>query len=271
VQAELRKLPAFARRDFLIAWSYRVALVSDWGGLLIQAFLLYFVGKMVDPAVLPTYGGTRSTYLEFVAIGIALGVFVQLGLEQVSLGLRQEQLMGTLESLLLTPTAAATIQLGAVVYQLIYIPVRTALFLFLIAAGFGLHFHAGGIPAAGVLLLTFIPFVWGLGLISAGTTLTFKRGAGVVGFLAAFLTIGSGAYFPLGLLPTWLASAAQRNPIAIAIGGMRRALIGGSGWDGVAHDLAVLVPVGLVSLTLGVIAFRLALERERRRGTLALY
>ena len=37
--------------------------------------------------------------------------------------------MGTLESLLVTPTAAATVQLGSAVFDLVYMPLRTAVFL----------------------------------------------------------------------------------------------------------------------------------------------
>ena len=51
---ELRKLPAFVRRDFLVAWSYRLPFVGDWIGLALQAFMFYFVGLMVDPSKLPT-------------------------------------------------------------------------------------------------------------------------------------------------------------------------------------------------------------------------
>lgn len=268
---ELRKLPAFVRRDFLVAWSYRMVFVSDWLGLLAQAVFLYFIGRLVDPRLLPSFGGARSTYLEFVAVGIAIGVFVQLGLQQVSAGVRQEQLLGTLEALLTTPTALATIQAGAVAYQLIYIPIRTGLFLFLIAVGFGLQFRPDGIAPATLVLLLFVPFVWGLGLAAGAATLTFRRGTGGVSFLAALLTVGSGAYFPLSLLPGRLAAAAGRNPVAVAVDGMRGSLIGGADWSRVAGDAAVLAPAAAVALLVGVAAFRRALARERRRGSLGLY
>ena len=51
---ELRKLPAFVRRDFLVAWSYRLPFIGDWIGLALQAFTFYFVGLMVDPSTLPS-------------------------------------------------------------------------------------------------------------------------------------------------------------------------------------------------------------------------
>ena len=137
---EVRKLSAFLRRDFLVAWSYRMNFVTDWVGLFVQMILFSFVGKIIDPSKLPTYNGTQATYIEFVAIGISLSVFVQIGLRSVSAGLRAEQLMGTLESLLMTPTSTTTIQLGSVMYQLVYVPIRTALFLVLI--GFFIYWRA---------------------------------------------------------------------------------------------------------------------------------
>ena len=95
--------------------------------------------------------------------------------------MQQEQLAGTLESLLMTPTSPATIQVGAVVYDLIYIPIRTAVFLVVIALAFGLDFYASGLLPALVVLVVFIPFVWGLGVASAGATLTFRRAPGSSG------------------------------------------------------------------------------------------
>jgi ABC-2 type transport system permease protein len=269
--AELLKLPAFLRRDLLIAWSYRMSFVTDWVGLAVQAVMFGFIAKMIDPAKLPTFGGTRAGYMEFVAIGIALGVFVQLGFGQVAAGIRQEQLIGTLESVLVTPTAPATIQLGSVIYQLIYIPIRTALFLVLIAVGFGLHFHASGVLPATLIILAFIPFVWGLGVASAAATLTYRRGAGAFGLGVGLLTLLSGAYFPIGLLPHWLGELARLNPVTLAIDGMREALIGGTGWSQVGFRLVVLLPVSAVSLCLGILAFRRAMRREQRLGTLGLY
>ncbi|HEX2046099.1 MAG TPA: hypothetical protein VHF23_10765, partial [Gaiellaceae bacterium] len=149
---ELRKLPAFLRRDFLTAWSYRVTFVSDVLGLVLQTVTFYFVGLMVDDSVLPFYGGVRASYLEFAVVGIALSMFIALGLSRVARAVRSEQLMGTLESVLMTPTSPATVQLGSVVYDLIYVPIRTGLFIVAAAALFGLDFDLGGLGAAAVVL-----------------------------------------------------------------------------------------------------------------------
>ena len=271
VAGEMKKVPAFLRRDFLVAWSYRMAFLSDAATLTVQALMFYFVGKLVDPSQLPTFGGSPTTYMEFAAIGIALGAFMHLALGRVALGLRTEQMTGTLEALLMTPTSPATIQIGTVVYDLLYIPLRTILFLVVIAAAFGLDFDAGGLAPAAVVLLAFIPFVWGLGIVNAAMIVTFRRGSGVAGLGVSLLTLFSGAYFPLTVLPQWAEDAARFNPIALAVDGMREPLLGGTGWNGIGVAVAVLLPLSVVSLALAALAWRLALRREQRRGSLALY
>ena len=51
-----------------------------------------------------------------------------------------------------------------------------------------------------------VPFVWGLGLVSAGVTMTLRQGGAVVTFGIAILSIGSGAYFR----PTCCQAASRR-------------------------------------------------------------
>lgn len=271
VATEVAKLPAFVRRDFLEALSYRTAFVSDAVGLAVQTVTFFYVGRMVDPDVLPSYGGGRVTYLEFVVVGIAITMFLSLGLGRVAAAMRNEQLTGTLESVLMTPTAPGTIQLGSVVYDLLYVPLRTAIFLGAIVLAFDVRLDPSGLLPATLALVAFIPFVWGLGIASAAALLTFKRGTGGIGLGVTLLTLGSGAYFPLSLFPGWVAWLARYNPMAVAIDVMRDALLGDAGLAEVGRALVVLVPAAGLTLAGGVVAFRLALRRERRAGTLGLY
>jgi ABC-2 type transport system permease protein len=269
--AEARKVPAFVRRDFLVAWSYRLSFVTDLLGLAGQALVFYFVGQLVDPSKMPTYGGEDITYLEFAAVGMLLGAFIQFGMQNVAAAVRNEQLQGTLESLLVTPTAPHTIQLGSVSFLFLYIPIRIVLLLGAIALAFGLDFRLSGVVPALVLLLAFMPFVWGLGVASAAAIVTFRRGAGLLAMGTLVVALLSGLYFPIELLPDWLTAIAEQNPIALAVDGMREALLGGTGWAGIAPTLAVLLPMSLAALAIGFVTFRSALARERRLGTVGLY
>ena len=267
--SEARKLPAFLRRDFLEAWSYRTAFITDAFNMALQALLFFYIGKIVDPAALPTFGNGEISYFEFVLVGIAISMVVGVGMFRASAAFRNEQLMGTLEVLLMTPTSAATIQVGSVVYDLMYVPLRTGLFFLVATLVADVQINADGILPAVVILLCFIPFVWGLGILYAASTITFKVAGG--GFLVSILMLTSGAYFPLTVLPDWLATLAELNPLTLAVEAMRESLLGDGGWSEVGSALLVLVPASLVTLALGIVAFRAALLREKRRGTLGLY
>lgn len=271
LREELGKLAAFGRRDLLVNLSYRLAFVSDVFSLVMQSIVYGFIGKLVPTDRLPVIGHRHVDYLSFVAVGIALSGFVALGLARVVNAIRQEQLIGTLDSLLLTPTAFATLQIGSAVYDLLYVPVRTVLFFAILALGFGVSFSVAALPPAVVVLLAFIPFVWGLGIMSAALVLTFKRGVNVIGFATTLLTVGSGAYFPLSVLPGWASTLAAYNPMAVAMDAERGLLLGDAGWHTVGSAMATLVPASLAALLLGSAMFRYAVRRERRRGTIGLY
>jgi ABC-2 type transport system permease protein len=101
--------------------------------------------------------------------------------------------------------------------------------------------------------------------------LTFRRGSGLIGLGTVVVGLLSGVYFPLTLLPDWLDGIANMNPVAQAINGMRDALLGGAGFVDIASNLAFVLPFSAASLAVGLGVFRLAVRRERRRGTLGLY
>jgi ABC-2 type transport system permease protein len=269
--AEVSKLGAFLRRDVLVRLSYRTAILSDWFNLFAQAFVFSYVSKLVNPSRIPTSGGDRASYIAFVSVGIAVGGFMAVGLARLVAAVRQEQFMGTLESVMVTPTTASTILLGSVIYDMLYVPIRTVIFLIIVSIWFDVSFAAAGYAPALLILTAFIPFVWGIGSVASASVLTFRRGSGVIGFGTFALTFTSGAYFPIGLFPHWVETLASLNPIAVAITGMREQLLGGAGWSDAAGVLAKLIPMSVGSLLLGLYAFRLAMRRERRLGTLGLY
>ena len=158
-----------------------------------------------------------------------------------------------------------------VIYDMIYVPIRTVIFLVIVSIWFDVSFARDGYIPALLILMAFIPFVWGIGSIASASVLTFRRGSGVIGFGTFALTFTSGAYFPLALFPDWVETLAKLNPIAVAITGMREQLLGDAGWADAASVLLRLVPMSTISLLLGLYAFRLAMRRERRLGTLGLY
>jgi ABC-2 type transport system permease protein len=271
LREELAKVPAFFRRDLLVLWSYRTAFFSDWANLFVQVLVFYFVSRIVPVDALPRFDGRPVTYIEFVAVGLILTTFMQVSLSRLVSVVQTEQLMGTLDSLFVTPTAPITFMFGSVSYDLLYVPLRTAVFILLASGILGVDFNLAGFVPATVILLAFIPFTWGLGVISAALVLTLKRGSGSLGIVVTLLILGSGAYFPVEYLPGWVVTITQANPITIALDATREALLGTTRWSDVWSTVLALVPWAIVSLVAGTFAFRMALSRERRRGTMGMY
>jgi ABC-2 type transport system permease protein len=271
LREELAKVPAFFRRDLLVLLSYRAAFVSEWANLFVQILLFYFVSRIVPSSALPRFGGRPVTYIEFVTVALILTTFMQVSLSRLVGVVQREQLMGTLDSLFVTPTAPITFMFGSVAYDLLNVPIRTAVFMLIAGGLLGVDFNLAGLLPTAMILLVFLPFTWGIGVISAALVLMFKRGSGSLGIAVTLLILGSGAYFPVEYFPPWVQTLTQGNPVTIALDAARHALLGSADWSTIWSSVLALAPMAVASLALGTWVFRLALRRERRRGTMGMY
>ena len=268
---ELGKLSAFLRRDALISWSYRRGAFSDIAGMLVQALLFYFLSSLVDTSRMSQLGGTRTGYMGFVVIGLTVASFYQIGVTRMMSAVQNERFMGTFETLLVTPTSYATLQLGFVIYDILRIPVRAAIFLILATTLFGVDIRWAGLAQVGVLILAFLPFVWGVAAGLTAAVVAFRQAGSLVGLANLVLVLGSGTYFPLQLFPSWVAATAALNPLAIAMHGARAALLEGTAWSATLSRAAIVLAIAAGTWIAGTLAFQFALERERRTGNLGLY
>lgn len=270
-RAEIGKVWAFLRRDALIDWSYRRGVVGDLLGMLAQGAVFFFLSFLIDPGRMPGVGTARSDYVAFVVVGLTVATFYQTGVSKMMGAVRNEQLMGTLEALLVTPTAHSTLQLGFVIYDLVHIPVRTGLFLVMASVLFGIDLRWAGLIQTAVVIAALLPFIWGVAAGLTAIVVTFRQATGAIALANFALVFASGTYFPVNVLPRWIAVTAELNPLAQALQAARASLIGGGGWGVVASSITVILPVAALAWILGTLAFRLAIERERRAGTLGLY
>ena len=175
--AEAAKLPAFVRRDWKIALSYRAVFVGEAMSLAMQIVVFFFIAKLVDPGKLPQYGGTVPTYLAFVVVGLVVNLTAGALLHKVSARAAAGADDRHVRDAARDADERGDAPARSVSYTLLMVPVRAAILLVAIAIGFGLDFQASGIGPALLLLMAFLPFTWGLGLVSAAAVVTFRRGA----------------------------------------------------------------------------------------------
>ncbi len=105
----LKKPLAFLHKDFINESSYKFSFVTQVFGIFIIALSFFFLSKLLGHTASPYLKSYGGDYFSFVLIGIALANYLQLSLRSFSTCIRNAQIMGTLEALLVTQTAIPTI------------------------------------------------------------------------------------------------------------------------------------------------------------------
>lgn len=260
-------LAAFARRDFLVARSYRLPFAADLAWGVIDLVLYYFISKVVGAVPAADLDGAPS-YFAFALVGILVSIVIGTATGEIAGRIRDEQLTGTLELLCAQPLRAGQLAAGYAAYPITFAMVRVALY-FVIAALF-LDLETGSADWLGVvvmLLASGLAF-GGLGILAAAATIVFKRGDSVVDAAVFAMTFVSGALFPISVLPSWAQAIGEVMPTRFAFDGLRAALFEGEGWG---TSALVLAGIGVVGIPLATRVFAAALQHAKRNGTLAEY
>lgn len=263
----LRRAWAFVTRDFREELSYRFAFVLQLFGLAWVLVLFAYGARLVDPSfpALQPYGGNWFSY---VLLGYAPLEFLRVGVFGFSASVREAQSHGTLEALLVTRAGIPTIVFGSVAYGYLRAAFRALLFLGIGIAAAGAVSRADFVAAGTFVALSVICF-GAIGVLSASFVMVFKRGDPVSILVVGTSTLFAGLFFPPQLLGP-LEIVSKFLPLTYAMEGVRLAAQG-HGLGALAGELGMLALFCAVLVPLAAWAFRAALDRARRDGTLGQY
>ena len=107
---------AFLLRDFRETASYRLAFFMQIYGIFFSVTLFYFIAKVFDSAVAPSLERYGGRYFPFVLVGLAFLGFMSAGMTVFAGSIRQGQMTGTLEAMLVTPTPLPIIVLSSALF-----------------------------------------------------------------------------------------------------------------------------------------------------------
>jgi ABC-2 type transport system permease protein len=265
----LRKPLAFLWRDTLIAASYRFAFISQIAGIFFSVATFYFMARLFGVAVAPHLTPYAGDYFAFVLIGVALGMYLQVCLQSFSSTIRDAQVLGTLEAVLLTPTEITTIILSSGLYGFVFTSFRVAVFGLFGVALFGLNLGHANLPAALLVLALMVVAFSSLGVISASFVMVMKVGNPLNWLFSNLSWVVGGVFYPVAVLPDWLQPIAWLLPLTYALEAMRLALLKGHGVVMLAPMLIPLAAFAAITLPLSVLAFTHAVRRAKRVGSLA--
>jgi ABC-2 type transport system permease protein len=263
-----RQVAAVACRDARVQRTYGVSaglgLLSSSMGL----FSYHFVGLLVPRA--GASGLPASGYFAFVCTGLMLHLTVMSTLSSLGGALAREAAEGTLEPALAGGVSPASLIAGATVVPLGLALVQAAVYAGAGSWMSGIVWSQACVATALVTLAATLIACAPVGLLGAALWLVLRR-PGVVTTLAAFaFGILGGVYFPVSLLPAPLRAVADWVPLAVGLRVFRAALLEGAGLRLAVPALGRLALVSALTFPPAALTLRLALDRARRRGSLAL-
>ncbi|OQZ04897.1 MAG: ABC transporter [Candidatus Brocadia sp. UTAMX1] len=267
----IEKPLAFVWKDFIHEASYKLAFFMQVFGILITTVTFFYLSKLlgdVGTSYLKPYGGD---YFSFVLIGVAFFNYLKVSMDGLSASIREGQMVGTLEALLVTQTEIPAIILSSSLYSFIFASFKVAVFLILGAFFFGVDMGNANIAGALlILLLTIISFS-SIGIISASFVMVLKKGNPVNWLFTNASGILGGLYYPVSVLPKWLQKLSAVLPVTYSLEGMRLALLKGSSLSALLPNIAALTAFSAIMLPLSVLVFGYAVKRAKIDGTLTQY
>ena len=210
------------------------------------------LGGMLGP------GG--GSYLQFFAPGV-LVMTVLFGSAFSGFGMLMDMDMGILSKMLATPVTRISVIAGRVIATVVVLLIQ-ALIIIILALIMGVHFKTG-VP--GVLFTFFLLSLLGLGFaaFSNGLALLLKRQEtvmAVTNLLTMPLMFLSSLMMPAALLPGWLNTVRQINPIDYAVIGARDLISNGYIWHDLWLSMVVLAALAVAGVAFGTLMFRTRAE-----------
>jgi len=254
----IRKVTAFIKRDFLIETSYRFSFFLEIFGIITTLLPFYFIGRLFEGRMvshLIPYGGD---YFSYVLLGLTLSNYIGTSLSGIMGQINNEQSMGTLEALLITPTKTWHLLISMSLWGFVYNTAQSILYILFGVLFFGVALKSVNLLSCLIIFsLTIITFS-SLGLLSSSFILVLS---GLLG----------GVYFPVSVFPVWLMNISLLLPVTHSIEAMQLAVYKGYSPLMLLPQIGILVLFSLILVPLGFASFGYALKKAKKDGSLLQY
>jgi ABC-2 type transport system permease protein len=269
----LRRIWAFVARDWRLELSYRMQFFLRILSILIVVTTMFFVSKIFTGFADPRFAQWRDPLAAWLT-GLAVLNYFMTGFSSLANAIRQEQVQGTLESVLMTPISVPTVIVASSAWDFVQATFFSFLYLFFGWLFFNVHYQGSFLLALAFLLLTTMVLSC-LGILSASFAMVFKRGDPFAIFLGTGSALFSGVFFPTQLISQYGGSVAtgisRLLPATHGLDGIRRVLIQGQGFAEVREPIVTLLIFLAVLMPLSLWVFNRAVKRAKREGSLIQY
>jgi len=270
----LRRIRAFIIRDFQLALSYQVEFFIRILWILGVVTTFYFISRIFAGFPLAQYQQWQNPLTAWLT-GMAMLNYFIVGFSSLANAIRQEQVQGTLESVLLTPINVPTVIVSSSAWAYVDATFNSFLYLFFGWLLFNVQYKGSFLLALMFLILTTLVLA-SLGILSASFAMVFKRGDPFAILLGASTALFSGVFYPKEMLQDALGKTGGKalsyiNPATHGLDGIRGVLIEGKGFAEVETPFFTLLVFLAVLLPFSLWIFGRAIKRAKREGSLIQY
>ena len=267
----LKKAFAFFKKDFLTESSYNISFLLSIFGTLLGIVGYFFIDKLFGQRIAPHLEEFGVNYFSYVLLSMAFFSYIGIGIGSFSQRISTEQTQGTLEAILLTPTKINTLLLSLALWNFILATFDAIIYITLGIFLFKINFsNINILSTLTVAILTIVSFS-SLGILSASFIMIFKRGDPTNWIIATLEGLLGGVYFPITILPGWLAFLAKLFPVTYAIRAVELAVYKGYSIVQLKNEIGFLLIFSLLLLPLSISCFRYSVKIAKISGSLSQY
>ncbi|MGQ9706585.1 MAG: ABC transporter permease [bacterium] len=257
-------------KDIKLILSYRFNLLLELIWLFGLTFGFYFLAKTFEnyiPPMLMAYGG----YFPYVLIGYSFSGFQGVGVSAPSGSLRNEQVQGTLESLMANGASPMIIATSGTITNYLMTLFNTIILIVLGLLLIGTSASMNGIIGAFVILSISLIAYFGLGILGCAFIIVYKRGNPIIIAYSGLSYLVSGIYFPYEILPLPLRIVSKVIPLTYTLDGLRKSILLGFGLSQISREIVVLSVMVVIFLPLGIFVLKWAENKAKRDASLTQY
>ncbi len=266
----LRKLYVFIKRDFLMMFTYKFAMIFNYAQMVMNLFLFVLFAEMFGERMLPMLEQFGGDYIQYILVGSIGWGYIWSAMGAASGSIQQEMMRGTFEPIFLTPTSPFVIVMAYTIWGLFMGTISMGIFLTLGLLVFNVTLSGNGFMAIVLMGLSVLMMI-GFGLMVAGLNVFLKQVGSVVSVVQGVAMFLCGVYFPLEVLPDAIRPVGKVLPMYYSITGLRMALSDQATMQDIMWYFWLLLILATVALGVGTYFFKKGLNRARREGTLAYY
>ncbi|MCX7944586.1 MAG: ABC transporter permease [Deltaproteobacteria bacterium] len=264
----LLKAFSFIIKDFLVESSYGFNVLMQTIGIIFSVFTFYYLSKIIDLSQTPELIKYKE-YFPYVIIGIALSNYLSVATRGFAQRIRESQLTGTLESILICGIKPGEFLILSTLYDFLFSTIRIFIYIataFLFSKG---SFYINQIHYSILILLLSVIAFSSMGVLSAGFVLMFKRGDPISIIYSTLSYLFSGVYFPISLLPIPLRFFSNLLPMTHALEGLRKSLLTETTYTDLLPQIIALLIFSLVLWPLSLLIFSKAVNKAKYEGSLS--